>query len=120
MYEFSYDHLLSMYGENIKLCYIDTDSFIIYVKTDDFYKDISNDIDKWFDTSNYSKDIVRPLEKGKNKKFRSKFKDELGGLIMSEVYILRGKTYAFLLDGFIDNDYSMLGIINKKTKATKK
>ena len=61
MYEFWYDYLSPMYGENIKLCYMDTDSFIIYVKTDDFYKDISNDIDKWFDTSNYSKDIDRPL-----------------------------------------------------------
>ena len=39
-----------------------TDSFIIFVKTDDFYKDISNDINKWFDTSNYSKDIDRSLE----------------------------------------------------------
>ena len=46
MYEFWYDYLLPMYGENIKLCYMDTDSFIIYVKTDDFYKDIGNDIDK--------------------------------------------------------------------------
>ena len=45
-----------------------TDSFIIYVKTDAFYKDISNDINKWFDTSNYSKDIDRSLEKGMNKK----------------------------------------------------
>ena len=61
MYEFWYEYLLPMYGENIKLCFMDTDSFIIYVKTDDFYKDISNDIDKWFDTSNYSKDIDRPL-----------------------------------------------------------
>ena len=67
-YELWYDNLLIMYGENIKLCYMDTDSFIIYVKTDDFYKDISNDIDRWFDTSNYGKDIVRPLEKGKNKR----------------------------------------------------
>ena len=120
MYEFWYDYLLPMYGENIKLCCIDTDSFIIYVKTDDFYKDISNDIDKWFDTSNYGKDIDRPLEKGKNKKVIGKFKDGLGGLIMSEVCILRAKTYAFLLDGFTDNDYSMRGIINKKAKGTKK
>ena len=120
MYEFWYDYLLPMYGENIKLCYIDTDSFIIYVKTDDFYKDISNDIDKWFDTSNYSKDIDRTLEKGKNKKVVGKFKDELGGLIMSEVCILRAKTYAFLLGGLTDNDYSMRGIINKKAKGTKK
>ena len=48
MYEFWSDYLLPMYDENIKLCYMDTDSFIIYVKTDDFYKDISNDIDRWF------------------------------------------------------------------------
>ena len=113
MYEFWYDYLLPMYGENIKLCYMDTDSFIIYVKTDD-------DIDKWFDTSNYSKDIDRTLEKGKNKKVVGKFKDELGGLIMSEVCILRAKTYAFLLGGLTDNDYSMRGIINKKAKGTKK
>ena len=46
MHEFWYDYLLPMYGENIKLCYMDTDSFIIDAKTGDFYKDISNDIDK--------------------------------------------------------------------------
>ena len=120
MYEFWYDYLLPMYGENIKLCYIDTDSFIIYVKTDDFYKDISNDIDKWFDTSNYSKDIDRTLEKDKNKKVIGKFKDELGGLIMSEVCIPTAKTYAFLLGGFTDNDYSMRGIINNKAEGTQK
>ena len=68
MYEFWYDYLIPMHGDKIKLCYMDTDSFIIYVETEDFYKDISNDVNKWFDTSNYSKDINRPLEKGKNKK----------------------------------------------------
>ena len=99
---------------------MDTDSFLIDVKTDDFYKDISNDIDKWFDTSNYSKDIDRTLEKGKNKKAIGKFKDELGGLIMTEVCILRAKTYIFLLDGFTDNDYSMRGIINNKAKGIQK
>ena len=46
-----------MYAANIKLCYMDIDSFIFSVKTDDFYRDISNDIDKCFDTSSYSKDI---------------------------------------------------------------
>ena len=57
-----------MYKDKIELCYIDTDSFIIYVETDDFYKDISSDVNKWFDTSNYSKDINRPLEKVKIKR----------------------------------------------------
>ena len=57
-----------MYKDKIELCSIDTDSFIIYVETDDFYKDISSDVNKWFDTSNYSKDINRPLEKVKIKR----------------------------------------------------
>ena len=68
MYEFWYDYLKPLYIDKIELCYMDTDSFIIYVETEDFYKDISNDVDKWFDTSDYSKDINRSLEKGKNKK----------------------------------------------------
>ena len=72
VHEFWYDYLIPMYGDKIKLCYMDTDSFIIYVETEDFYKDIINDVNKWFDTSNYSKDINRELEKGKNKKFIGK------------------------------------------------
>ena len=78
--------------------YTDTDSLIIYVKTDDFYSDISNDVNEWFDTSNYSKDINRPLEKSKNKRVMGKFKHELGGLIMSEFFSHRAKTYAYKLD----------------------
>ena len=77
---------------------MDTDSFIFTVKTDDFFKNISKDIDKWFDTSGYSKDIDRPFEKGKNKKVIGKFKDELGGRIMSKFCALRAKTYACKLD----------------------
>ena len=118
MYEYWYDYLRPTYGDKIKLCYMDTDSFIIYVETEDFYKDISNDIDKWFDTSNFSKDINRPLEKGKNKKVIGKFKDELGGLIMSEFCALRAKAYAFLIDGFNYIDYEK-HIINKKAKVLK-
>ena len=58
-----------MYGDKIRLCYTDTDSFIMHIKTDDFCKDINNDVDKWFDTSNYDKNDNRPLEIGKNKKY---------------------------------------------------
>ena len=111
MYEFWYDYLKPMYGDNIKLCCMVTDSFVIYVKTDDFYKDIGNYIDKWFDTSNYTKDIDRPLVKGKNKKVIGKFKDELGGVPMTEFSALRSKTYAYKLD----NDDEL-----KKAKGTKK
>ena len=53
MYEFWYDHMKPKYDDNVKLCYMDTDSFIMNIKTEDFYKDIANDVEKRFDTSNY-------------------------------------------------------------------
>ena len=55
MNEFWYDYIKPKYQEKAKLCYMDTDSFIIHIKTEDFYKDIANDVEKWFDTSNYDK-----------------------------------------------------------------
>ena len=67
MYNFYYDYLVKKYQDNITLCYMDTDSFILDIKTDDFYKDISSDVKKWFDTSNYNNNINRPLEKCINK-----------------------------------------------------
>ena len=73
------------------LRYTDTNSFIIYIKTEDFFKDISNDVEKWFDTSNYDKNDKRPLPIGKNKKVPGLFKDELGGKVMTEVVALRQK-----------------------------
>ena len=48
------------YGDNVKLCYMDTDSFIMHIKTDDFYKDIVNDVEKKYNTSNYA--CERPLQ----------------------------------------------------------
>ena len=66
MYKFWYGYMKPKYGDNVKLCYMDTDSFIFYVKTEDFYKDIANDVQKRFDTSHYKVD--RPLPMGKNKK----------------------------------------------------
>ena len=76
MYEFWYDYLKPKYGDKVKLCYMDTDSFVIYVKTEDFYKDIANDVDKWFETSNYDEKDERPLPIGINKKVIGMFKDE--------------------------------------------
>ena len=66
MCEFWYDYRRPKYGYNVKLCYMDTDSFIIHIKTEDFYKDIADNVEKTFDTSNYECD--KPLPKGKNKK----------------------------------------------------
>ena len=68
MYEFWYDYIKPKYQDKAKLCYMDTDSFVIHIKTEDFYEDIANDVEKWFDTSNYDENDKRPLPIGKNKK----------------------------------------------------
>ena len=70
---------------------MDADSFIMHIKTEDFYKDIANNVEKTFDTSNY--EVDRPLPIGKNKKVIGLMKDELGGKIMTEFVALAPKTY---------------------------
>ena len=77
MYESWYDYIKPKYGDRTKLGYTDTDSFIISIKTEDFFGDISNDVARWFDTSNYDKNDNRPLPIGKNKKVPGLFNDEL-------------------------------------------
>ena len=64
IYEFWYDYMKPKYNNDVKLCYMDTDSFIINIKTNDFYKNIANDAENRFDTSNY--EVNRPLPTGKN------------------------------------------------------
>ena len=91
MYEFWYDYMKPKYGDNVKLCYMDTDSFVMNIKTEDFYKDIANDVEKRFDTSNY--EVNRPLPTGKKKKVIRLMKDRLGGKIITEFVTLRPKTY---------------------------
>ena len=111
MYEFWYDYIKPKYQDNAKLCYTDTDRFVIHIKTEDFYKDIANDVEKWFDTSNYEDDDKRPLPIGKNKKVIGFFKDELGGKIMKKFIGLKAKTWAYLMDD--DSE-------KKKAQGTKK
>ena len=111
MYKFWYEYIKPKYADNAKLCYMDTDSFVIHVKTNDFFHDISNDVNLWFDTSNYITKLPRPLPIGKNKKVLGKFKDELGGKIISELCCLKAKTYSYKLDD--DSEC-------KKAKGTKK
>ena len=96
MYEFWYDYMKPKYNDNVKLCYTDTDSFIINIKTNDFYEDIASDVENSFDTLNY--EVKRPLPMGKNKKVIGLMKDELGGKIITEFVTLRPKTYSFLTD----------------------
>ena len=89
MYEFWYDYVKLKSSENVKRSYMDTDSFIILVKTDDIYKDIAEDVETKFDTSNF--EIDRPLPKGKNKKVLGLMKDELGGQILQRIYWITSK-----------------------------
>ena len=96
MYGFWYNYIKPKYQKDAKLCYTDTDSLIIYIKTEDFYEDIANDIAERFDTSNY--EVNRPLPTGKNKKGIGLMKDEFGGKIMTEFVALRPKTYSYSMD----------------------
>ena len=109
MYEFWYDYMKPKYNDNVKLCYMNTDSFVMNIKTEEFYKDISNDVEKRFDTSNY--EVNRPLPTGKNKKVIVLMKDELGGKIITEFVTLKTKTYSYLTDDFKED---------KNAKGTKK
>ena len=118
MYEFWYDYMKPKYNNDVKLCYMDTDSFVMHIKTNDFYKDIASDVENRFDTSNYEGNTPetsalarRPLPTGKNKKVIGLMKDELGGKIITEFITLRPKTYSFLTDD---------GKEDKKAKGTKK
>ena len=77
IYEFWYDYIKPKYKGRAKLCYMDTDSFVIYLETEDFYKDITNDVERWFDTSNFDENNKTPLLIGKNKNVSGLFKDEL-------------------------------------------
>ena len=98
MYKFWYDYFNPKYGDKAKLCYTDTDSFIIHIITEDFFEDISNDVESWYDTSNYDENDKRPLPIGKNKKVIGLFKDELGGRIMKEFCAVREKNI-FIFNG---------------------
>ena len=81
MYEFWYDYMKPKYNDNVRLCYMDTDSFVMHIKTNDFYKDIAGDVENRFDTSNY--EVNRPLPTG---------------MIITEFVTSRPKTYSFLTD----------------------
>ena len=118
MYEFWYNYMKPKYNNDVKLCYMDTDSFVMHIKTNDFYKDITSDVENRFDTSNYEVNTSetsalahRPLPTGKNKKVIDLMKDELRGKIITELVTLRPKTYSFLTDD---------GKEDKKAKGTKK
>ena len=108
MYEFLYDYIKLKYQQNEKLCYMDTDNFIIHIETEDIYEDIADDVKKKICTLNYEVDRTFPT--GKNKKVIGLMKDELWGKIMTEFVALIPKTYSYLIDD---------GNSNKKLKKQK-
>ena len=115
MDEFHYDYMKQKYPEGLTLCYMDTDSLIYDIETEDFYKDISKDVKDRFDTSVYNSDgsdplRCRPLPVGLNKKVIGLMKEELGREIITEFVTLRPKMYA----------YKTGGLDFKKCKGSKK
>ena len=93
-YEFHYDYMKRKCDDDkLRLCYMDTDSLIYSIKTEDFYKDIADDVETRFNISGYVPD--RPLPVGKNKKVIELMKDELGGEIMREFVIMPPKMYSY-------------------------
>ena len=89
MYEVSYDYVKSKYKDKAKLCYMNTDSFVINIFTEDSFEDINNDVERFLDTSNYDENDRRPLPIGVNKKVIGIVKDKLDGEIMKELCALR-------------------------------
>ena len=83
----SFGMVMQKYGKNANLCYMDADSFIVYIKAYDIYEEIPEDVETRFDTSNDELDRALP----KRKKVIGSIKDELGGKIVR-------KTYSYLID----------------------
>ena len=95
MYEFYYGYIKDKYGQKATLLFIDTDSLLYEIETEDFYTDINSDIEKQFDTSEYCKDHPSGIETGINKKVPEMMKDELGDITMAEFVGLSAKLYSY-------------------------
>ena len=110
MYDFHYNYMKKKF-ENVQLLFTDTDSLCYEIETEDFFKDISADVDRKFDTSNFDKDHKSGLFSGKNKKVIGMMKDEAGGKIIKEFVGLRAKLYSYKMHS---------GSETKKCKGIKK
>ena len=111
MYEFCYDYIRPKYKEKARRCCMNTNSFVMFIKTEDFYKDIASDVERWFETSKQDGKDKGPLPIDKNKKVIGTFKDELSMKIMTDFCALRAKTYSYRLNDDTEE---------KKAKGTKK
>ena len=111
MYDFHYNYIKPKYGVKAKLLFTDTDSLMYEIETEDFYKDISEDVKDRFDTSDYPENHPSGIPTGINKKVLGMFKDEAAGKIIKEFVGLRSKLYSFKMDE---------GKESKKCKGIKK
>ena len=103
IYDFHYDYILPKYDGKQKLLFTDTDSLCYEIETEDFYTDISGDIEGSFDTSNFEKNHPSKIQ-GKNKKVPGMMKDEAGGKIIEEFVGLRAKLYSYkMFEGKADD-----------------
>ena len=108
MYKFYYQHLKYKYGARCELLYMDTDSLLLKIQTEDIYEDMGRHLEL-YDTSDYPED--HPLHSQENKKVIGKMKDECNGKPISEVVCLRSKMYSIKIEG---------GENKKKAKGTTK
>ena len=111
MYDFHYNYIKPKYGNNAKLLFTDTDSLMYEIQTEDFYKDISGDVNNRFDTSDYPENHPSGIPTGINKKVLGMMKDEVAGKNIIEFVGLRSKLYSFIMED---------GGENKKCKGVKK
>ena len=111
MFDFHYQYIKRKYGNKAKLLFTDTDSFLYEIETQDFYKDIAEDVKVRFDTSDYPEGHPSGIPTGKNKKVLGMFKDEAAGKIIKEFVGLRSKLYSYQMEE---------GKENKKCKGVKK
>ena len=111
MYDFHYNYIKPKYGDNAKLLFTDTDSLAYEIETEDFYRDISSDVELRFDTSNYPKYHPSGILTGVNKKVIGMFKDEASGKQIAEFVGLRAKLYSYR----VEESYE-----EKKCKGVKK
>lgn len=119
MYKFLYKYLKPKYGQNIQLVYTDTDSFILEIKTDDVYADIRNEPDM-FDTSDYPQNNIYGIER-RNNKVPGKFKDELNGVVVTDIVGMGAKCYTIRTKR--DKNKKAKGVqknVIKKAKGVKK
>ncbi|XP_065653011.1 uncharacterized protein LOC136080322 [Hydra vulgaris] len=104
MYEFHYDYIMNKYADRAKLLFTDTDTLAYEIKTEDFYADISEDVESKFDTSEFDPKHQAinnnvGFEVGLNKKVLGMFKDETGGAQIEEFIGLRSKLYSYKVHG---------------------